>query len=196
MIKTVDPLGRATTYTYDALRHLASKTMAAGTPDAATWTYNYDQAGNLVSETDPRGAYYTTTYVYNNLGREVEIDEPVGVPGGSGPATASILITYDANGNVLSRSDARDPSYLTTYVYDALNRLIKRTDPAGSMLFTYDADDNLISSTNADGNLTTYSYDLDDRKTDELDADGAHTAFQYDADGNLRFPNRTPDARY
>ena len=92
--------------------------------------------------------------------------------------------TYDANGNMTSRTDAlgRTTSYIynslgqklsmttptpasgtggaastTTYQYDALGNLIQTAAPLGrTTSSTYDANGNKISDTDARGNVTNY----------------------------------------
>src|SRR5664280_2136011 len=185
VVSTTNAINQVTTYAYDSLEHLQSMTQAFGTPDAETWHYQYDADGNLLSVTDPRGPFYTTSYVYNRLNQQVEIISPQGVPGDG--HTSTVYIGHDAAGNVISQSDPRDSSIVTTYVFDMMNRLRKRIDPAGETDFDYDANGNLHSVTDADRNTTVYGYDALNRKTDVFEVDGSHTQFMYDAVGHLRF---------
>jgi len=67
------------------------------------------------------------------------------------------IYVYDTNGNRISMID---PTGLTTYNYDVLNRLTSITNNQGlTTTFTYDALGRRTSMTHANGVQTTYSYD-------------------------------------
>jgi len=67
------------------------------------------------------------------------------------------IYAYDLNGNRISMID---PTGLTTYTYDALNRLTKITNNKGQVTsFTYDALGRRTSMTHGNGVVTSYSYD-------------------------------------
>jgi RHS repeat-associated protein len=115
-----------------------------------------------------------------------------------------ITYTYDADGNVVSRTDNTGT---TTYTYDSLNRLIDVGNPGGAdacsgsspagITYTYDGASNLTSSCDALG-TTDYSYDAGNRLTSEVEPGGTSgcavsthttetgcTAFSYDNDNHL-----------
>jgi RHS repeat-associated protein len=115
-----------------------------------------------------------------------------------------ITYTYDADGNVTSRTDNTGT---TTYTYDSLNRLIDVGNPGGAdacsgsspagITYTYDGASNLTSSCDALG-TTDYSYDAGNRLTSEVEPGGTSgcavathttetgcTAFSYDNDNRL-----------
>src|SRR5581483_11609306 len=133
VVEQVDPLGRTTSFGYDANQtyisepnrsltivtysggELLTRTVAAGTPEAAVWIstydprtlslasttdpdgnttrYTYDAAGNLTSTTDPLGRVTSTTY--NEFNEPLTKTSPMGV---------TTTYTYDARGNLLSTS--------------------------------------------------------------------------------------------
>ncbi|MGD0733384.1 MAG: DUF2341 domain-containing protein [Terracidiphilus sp.] len=191
--------------------------------------FSYDANGNLTSRTDALGR--TTSYTYNSLGQKTAMVAPTPATPAGGPAsttnyqydalgdltqTAAPLgrttgSTFDGNGNKISDTDAR--GNITTYTYDALNRLITTTyptQPATTSTKTYDFRNNVINETDQNGNIThhvydlagrqvsvtrgygtsnasttTYAYDNAGRKTGETDALGHTTTYTYDADSRL-----------
>jgi YD repeat-containing protein len=100
------------------------------------------------------------------------------------PAGNTTSTTYDALGNVLTRTDANGNT--TTATYDVLYRPHIITDANGnSTTNAYDAAGNLISVTDALGNTTTYTYDALNRRTAVTDPLGHTTYTSYDSLGNL-----------
>ena len=79
-------------------------------------------------------------------------------------------------------------------MYDALDRLLKRTDPDGTVIsYTYDAGGNKTSVVVPSG-ITTYTYDPLNRLSKVTDPDGGVTNYTYDAVGNrtgVTYPNNT-----
>jgi RHS repeat-associated protein len=73
----------------------------------------------------------------------------------SAPALANEALSYDANGNVLTRSL---PGGTTTYGYDPLDRIRSEAGPAKTQTLVYDANDNRLSD--AEG-PKTYSPNTD-----------------------------------
>ena len=68
------------------------------------------------------------------------------------------IYTYDLNSN---RTSMIDPTGLTTYSYDALNRLTSMTNNKGqTTTFSYDALGRKTSMTHANGVVTNYTYDV------------------------------------
>ena len=132
--------------------------------------YGYDALGNLNSVTQwggPSGTPGTRTrsFVYNGLSE---------LRTSNNPENGTITYTYDANGNVLTKIDAR--SVKTTYgPYDTLNRPagVSYSDGTPSVSFTYDTSsisgnqntkDRLTSATIMNGSnvisqVSPYNYD-------------------------------------
>ena len=93
-----------------------------------------------------------------------------------------------ANGNRISTTDSL--GNVTTYQYDALNRLthdnLSNPAPTTSIL-TYDFRNNVITSTDQNGNVTLNTYDLDGRLISVTRGYGSSTpsttSYTYDAAG-------------
>ncbi len=143
--QVTDPDGLRTTYSYDGLGRVTSKTVYSDTyPNGLTTTYAYNADGQVTSETDPPVTNRVTGAVH----------------------TAQITTVYDADGNVTSQTVADttggDASRTVTRTYDSHDLLASETDAAGATTsYTYDAYGNRASETDPDGNVTDYAYDGD-----------------------------------
>jgi RHS repeat-associated protein len=136
----VDTLDGHWSYSYNARGELthALFTPAASSTPTQDITYTYDAAGNRVrTVTNGNAADYGT----NSLNEYTT----------AGPAT----LTYDANGNLISRTDSTGT---TTATYDARNRLISLTTPQGSWTYEYDVFGNRTAVTH-NGQRTEYLVD-------------------------------------
>lgn len=164
-VATIDPLGRRITFEYDADDHVVRSTYvgdpAAPVNRTASWTY--DIAGNQTSETDPNGR--TTTMEYDRSGRAVATVAP------DGTRTYS---AFDTRGNmveagVMTRWAPGEfrlyDQHITTYTYDAGNRLIATTEPGGrTTVTTYDPMTGGVATEQVQGSggiyaTTTFRYD-------------------------------------
>ncbi len=133
----------------------------------------------MTSVTDAVGD--TTTITYDQAGRVLTEENPVQAAAGKDTA-----YTYDADGNLLTATDAN--GHTTTYTYNAAQRAGERDRPHGPghdlrlrrrgrpdrpsptrwdrvTTYTYDNDNNLIGVTDPMGGITTYQYDADDEVT-------------------------------
>ncbi|MBA3877338.1 MAG: hypothetical protein C0498_10435, partial [Anaerolinea sp.] len=170
----VDPLGRTTTSTYDALNRLAAVDYSdPATPDV---TYAYDASGNRTSMVDGTGA---TAYAYDEAGRLISVTTP-------GPVTVAYRYDLDGNRTRLIYPDAT----AVTYAFDKASRLASLADWAGRTVgYTYFPDGALKDVTNPNGTVSTYAYDNARRATSILHQQGATTIGQYaytlDAVGNV-----------
>lgn len=123
--------GFLTTYNYDVLNRLISVAQGGLNPR----TYNYDSLSRLLSSTDPESG--TTCY-------------------GTYSGATCQANGYDNNGNLLTATDPR--GIVTSFAYDALNRITSKTYGAGSAAnayFVYDAGVNWgVAQTNMIGRLS------------------------------------------
>jgi RHS repeat-associated protein len=148
-------------------------------PDASTVTYNYDQAHRLTDITDGAGNYiaytldaagnrqvteqidptsaldYKQTQIYNTLNQLYQV---IGAAGPNNGVTTTF--GYDNNGNTTSIDAPAAPlARNTEQQFDALNRLIKITDPNnGVAKFSYDAEDDLTQVTDPRSFLSKYTF--------------------------------------
>jgi RHS repeat-associated protein len=97
----------------------------------------------------------------------------------------NLSFTYDANGNLLSKTDALGNR--TTYTYDPVfSKVASITDPLGNVSrFAYDANGNLLARTDANNNQSSYQYDSTGLLIQATDALNQKTKLAYDAFGNL-----------
>ena len=199
-----DPLGRVTTYFYDANGNLerVEQPMVGGQTPATVYTYN--ASGQMLTKTDPEGAVTRFTYdagTGNCLSQIVD-DGGLNLTTGYG---------YDAVGNVTSLTDPKGKT--TTFNYDALRRMTWREGPAPldyRTEFGYDEQGRLTSVSNETdtpgspqvytstytptnkvatitdplGHSITFDYDDADRMLRQTDAESRSKEFRYDAAGH------------
>jgi RHS repeat-associated protein len=188
---TTDALGKTTTYTYNQLQEVLTTTTSL----EETTTRTYDASGNLTSTTDAEAA--TTHYEHGNSSHPGDVTAIVD------PEGRTETLTYDANGNVATRS--RHPhegtSATTAYIYDADSELsceasanataagiaCASTGPRvpGTATNSYDADGELTMSTDAAGHTRTYEYNADGNLMEAVDPHGNRTVTSYDADSRV-----------
>ena len=151
-----------------------------------------------------------TTYTYDQMGRVLTEQNPVQAAAGKDTA-----YTYDADGNLLTATDAN--GHTTTYTYNARDELVTVTDPMDDVTtlclrsptatsppsptrsatprrYTYDADNELLTVTDPTGGTTTYTYDLDDEVTAVTDPNGNTIEYGYNTLGRVHtetLPRRT-----
>lgn len=149
-IALVYPNGTVTTYAYDNASRLTAIVHALGTSQVENLSYSYDAAGNRVTATRGNGPAVSlpppTQAAYDASNQQTKFNS--GTPN----------LTYDANGNLSSKTDT---SGTATYTWDARNRLIAVTSPGTSAAFTYDALNRRISKS-INGETTQYLYDRHD----------------------------------
>ena len=204
VISQTDPMGRKTTFSYAAGPQttitdpngnvevqnfqnnlLVSKTLGAGTAQAATWKYTYDADGTLVTESYPNATSAHITYD--------AADQLSGITD-SGAAGTFLNLSYSRDQiGLLSAENS------TTYSYDGVGRL---TSGAGQS-YTYDAADRLTGFTDTQGNAGSNTFDAADELTGSMvtltgDIPGTNTTtYSYDARGNrisqvlVSLPNQT-----
>jgi YD repeat-containing protein len=128
----------------------------------------------------------SSAVAYGRLGRKAAVaqTDPDGIGSASAP---TVTYAYDANGNLLSETDALNNS--TSHTYDNLGRKVKTTDAEGGETeHTYDAVGRMTSLTDPEDNTTTWTFDPLGRVATEtimVSSSDLDRTFRYDAAGNL-----------
>jgi YD repeat-containing protein len=195
----VGGLNLSTRYSYDT----RGEVIGATDPSGVLTTTSYDANGQILRTVrDPDGLGLYTQYTYDPLGRVLAVSSggPEQAPqlalyqyDEAGRRTSTVvdpeglnLITaysYDKRGNVVGALDAN--GHLTTYTYDAENRLLSQTSAMGAITgYSYDANGNRTSTVDANGAVTTSRYDSMNRLMAQIDANGYTVAYAYDSAGN------------
>jgi RHS repeat-associated protein len=213
-----DALGLRTVYRFALLQGVPKVTEIDRQPSdgpATTSTYTYDANGYVASHTDWNGN--VTRYVNDAHGQPTSLTEAAGTPLARTTTIAYLSnyhlparivapglttdFTYDANGNLLNRTETdtatQTAPYATagqqhtwTYTYDALGHVLSddgpRTDVNETATYTYDARGNLSTVTDALGHVTSFPlYSPRGLPLSMTDANGVVTTFAYDPMGRL-----------
>lgn len=123
-----DERGAVSTQTFDSRGRLTTIVEAAG---GATTSYGYDPLGNLTSaDQSANDGSRHREFKYDSLTRLIASYNPetgwicYGTTGGQTPLASNCSPQYDGNGNLLAKTD--NLGVVSSYTYDALNRLIAR----------------------------------------------------------------------
>ena len=161
------PTDGTATFTYDALGRAKSisdtdgssstisysgNTVTATDEAAVTRQRQTDALGRLTVVTeDPNGLDYSTSYSYDLLDhltgvfqsssrtRTFVFNSLSQLASATNPESGTVSYAHDANGNAQTRTDAR--TIVSTYLYDALNRIKQKSysDGTATAAFIYDA---------------------------------------------------------
>jgi RHS repeat-associated protein len=172
------PSGSSVQYSYNSLGY--SNQLSDAYSGNAFWTLNaLDAEQHITQETAGNGVVTTQTF-----------DAPTGrllmTDAGNGNAVQNLSYTYDALGNVLSRTDANE-NMAESFTYDVLNRLTSASIASNISpvkTFSYSAIGNLI----AKSDVGTYSYPSSGSPLPHavmsVVGGAITTSFSYDANGN------------
>jgi RHS repeat-associated protein len=179
---------------YDSYGNVSSRAVSGyafvngtATQKTLTTSYSYNSAGQLTQINGPRtDVTDTTTFAYydntsgqgNNRAQLYSITDALN--------HVTYFSNYDANGNVGTITDPNN--VVTTYTYDARNRIATSTVASGSFSaqtqFGYDARGNLSYVIPPEGNRIDFSYNLADKLTQITDHLGNYIEYHYDVEGN------------
>ncbi|WP_333769016.1 DUF6531 domain-containing protein [Streptomyces sp. IBSBF 2435] len=162
------PDGARLEYGYDTQRRLTTVTNQQG----LVWRYDYDAVGNLVRETDFDGR--VVRYRYDAAGQLTETASATG---------QRIRIDRDVLGREVRRTvrDAERTS-VTTFAYDAADRLVLARDADTEVSWRYDALGRVLAET-VNGRTVASAYDALGRRTRRTTPSGALSVWEYDAAG-------------
>ena len=159
-----------TRVTYDELGRPLTTVDPAGVETSASW----DDNGNLTSYTD--GGHNTWTIAYNEFGSPLAAFDGDGNP--------IVTLTYDARGNLLSRS--RPGGTSQTFAYDGAGRVTSSSDNAGhDLALTYSPEGELAQIDGPGDQRRVYTHDDAGRILTVVE-NGGTTSFAYDDAGNVR----------
>ena len=170
-ITETDPDGCQTTRTADILGRVIKITEDPFGNDHKT-AYAYSAAGDLLEISRINSATNNeikNTFVFNTLGQKTSEKDP---------DTGNRTYQYDLNGNLVSRTDARNVTI--RFDYDALNRMVKKRYPdQSSAQYIFDAGTNgigLLDKKSNDNAVTRYArYDTMGRVLSEERTTGSKT---------------------
>jgi RHS repeat-associated protein len=172
VIEQYDGLNHETTFAWNPTTQTQTTTDARG----KVWKDVYDN-GLLVEQIDPLNN--TWTYDYDSDLNRTSITDPRG---------KTSTATYDAAGNVLTRTAPSPLSYEETFTYNSRNDLVTAEDGRGNTTsFGYDSAGNLTSITRPGSNVTEFGRvgSGNGLLTSITDPRGKVTDLDYDSDGNL-----------
>ncbi|RJQ43130.1 MAG: hypothetical protein C4538_12520 [Nitrospiraceae bacterium] len=159
-----DSLGRMTIYTFDKTLGASHATHISG-PGCKSC-----EQGD-------------TTYIYDTNMNITSITDPKG---------NITVMTYDTNGNMLTKTEAyrTDHEMTTTYTYNSFGQVLTVTGNNGIMTnYVYDAMGNMLAKTEAFGTIdertTTYKYNEYGQVLATVDPAGNTTTNTYNQFGNL-----------
>jgi RHS repeat-associated protein len=192
-IGVADQNGKVTEYRYDTGSRLNGVKNALG-----DWTnYEYSTEGSLLKITDANGN--STSYEYDLLGRRVATILPLGqrsstsydVVGNMKTATDfngnTTIYKYDVENRLIEQRFTNDPTFQMTYTIDS--QVATVTDGRGVTSFSYDAQNRLRSRIDVDGSQISYTYDLAGNctsvTTKVLNSTSNTTAYSFDERNRL-----------
>ncbi|MEX2339887.1 MAG: RHS repeat-associated core domain-containing protein [Aquisalimonadaceae bacterium] len=196
-----DERGNRTVTTLDEWRNPLRTTHPDGSTTRRTWNpqhtslleavnengvvtrHDYDTRGNRLRTTEAAGLpeQRITEYGYDAFGNTTSIHRV----GDAGTADATITLTYDAYGNLQSRTDAE--GHRTDYLrHDVLGNVLEMKDARGHVWqYQYDAAGNLTREHTPLGLVTHYGYDGAGNLVTVTDAHGKITRMDYDSRNRL-----------
>jgi RHS repeat-associated protein len=167
VISMTSPLTATTVYTYDTLSRVIAQSDGLG----RTWDYQYDALGNRAVITDANRL--VTRFEFDKANRLTAVFYP----------TDTIRYGYDAVGN---RTVMTDAIGVTTFRYDALNRLTSHTDALSQTVGNvYYADGSIRELHYPDGKVVTYTYNANNWLTGVRDWSGRVITYTYDRVGRV-----------
>ncbi|HEY7065844.1 MAG TPA: RHS repeat-associated core domain-containing protein [Chloroflexota bacterium] len=212
VVSTTDPQGGRVTFTYDANGNLLTVSDARNNPGSpSTTTYTYDSLDRLLTRTDPptttnpsgkTETYHndgptdpqpgeltrfadrrnkTTTYCYDELHRRTFAGfGTISVPGACSTGSnyeSTIQYDYDAGNRLRHAIDSATGT--VERQYDDVNRKLTEITPQGTVSYQYDAAGRRSSMTATGQSHTAYLYD-DANRLQQISQGSLSASFGYD----------------
>ncbi|MEI6077755.1 MAG: transglutaminase domain-containing protein, partial [Verrucomicrobiota bacterium] len=188
LVSVTDPVLRTTTFTYDKDGRKLATVNAASETNSQTW----DARGALLKLTDGAGHFSTRAYdaagnqiiLTNRNGKkwQFQFDGANRLTNTITPMGRSTSVAFNHQGLAASIKDQASQS--SSLSYDAKGRLTSRVDNVGSTVYGFDASDNPTSIVES-GKTNAWTYDAYNRATTYQDTSGSLIQYRYDASGNL-----------
>lgn len=160
-VAQTSPDGARLQFSHDSALRLVSVT----NPQGLTWRYEYDAADNLVSETDFNGR--TLRYEHDAAGQLATRTNGAG---------ETVSFNRDPLGNVVEK---RAADTVTTFAFDAANRMVRASSPDADLLFERDTLGRVLAET-VNGSTLRSTYDALGRRVQRLTPSGAESTWTYD----------------
>lgn len=169
-------------YVYQTHRDILGRVVEVVNPDGTSSFIEYDNDDNSVMVLDEEG--FAKGLKYDWVAQLTSVREyPIKDDTGTCYET---LYEYDGIGNLVSVTDAKDPSESTAHSYDDLGRLSRIDYPDTTYeLFEYDYSGNLVKTWKRDGSRVDYLYDSLNRLTDADYPSGRTVDYFYDEANNI-----------
>lgn len=186
LTKKTDPNGFASLYEYDDYNRLVKADLppVPGKTARNVTTVKYDKCGNVIEITEPDGRKTVRSYdVMNRI-----ISETVKHGSGTEEVKTEKGWSYYANGSLKKEITGgltdNGSSAVTSYTYDVIGRLTKKTYPDGQTeQYAKDSLDRITQITYADGNYKKLTYNSLSYVTKETDEENFITEHEYDVWG-------------
>jgi RHS repeat-associated protein len=139
--------------------------------DGNTRSFGYDSVNRVLSSLNsalPAGGNETFSY---DLGDNRTDQARIHDAADELTQDASYTYTYDQEGNLIQKVSLSNPSDLTSYTYDAQNRLVGVQTPSANINYAYDASGRRIARS-VNGVMTRYILDVQNVR---LELDGTNT---------------------
>ena len=175
--------GVVTNYTYDAASQLLSLSHQLGATTIDSFGYSYDNVGNRKSKADNNG---TANYTYDTLNRLVQAINPLPANPLENYAYDAVGNRTNSNQNgasVFNQGNQLLEDTNFTYQYDNNGNMTRKTAKVGGAVTTYDYDaENKLIRVGTAGKTVNYKYDGLGRRVEKevIDVGTATTRYVYD----------------
>ena len=203
LASTTHPDGRVENYTYEFGGYNAAN--GTFTPGTGTFVRQILTRGTTAS---PAGVANKTTrtVTIRDAGGNTLVEEELVYSGGGYSSLTKTVHSYNAEGqlyqsvrdgrivydavwtNGAKTSETDEAGIITTFIYDALDRVFTETRAGITTTYTYDADGRTLLTSRAAGGLalsTGAGFDLAGRQTSDIGEDGLATSTAYTAGGRI-----------